>query len=100
MPLSIPLADASGREVIATISSDRPPSVREVVRRLEVISHFQRGGTEGRVGLLGGTPRGGSEEAGAAERGARAAAGQGGGDLRGDAAQLAPRGSQPGAAPA
>jgi hypothetical protein len=25
----------------------RPPCVREVVRRLEMISHFQRGGTEG-----------------------------------------------------
>jgi hypothetical protein len=24
-----------------------PPCVREVVRRLEMISHFQRGGTEG-----------------------------------------------------
>ncbi len=24
-----------------------PPTVREVVRRLEMISHFQRGGTEG-----------------------------------------------------
>ena len=25
----------------------QPPSVREVVRRLDMISHFQRGGTEG-----------------------------------------------------
>jgi hypothetical protein len=25
----------------------KAPSVREVVRRLEMISHFQRGGTEG-----------------------------------------------------
>src|SRR4051812_44669044 len=28
-------------------SNASPPCVREVVRRLEMISHFQRGGTEG-----------------------------------------------------
>src|SRR5215210_2072377 len=74
------------------------PCVREVVRRLDMISHFQVGGTEGCVGLLDGAPCGGSEEAGAAERGAIAAAGQGRGDFRGDAAHLAPRCPQQGAA--
>jgi len=34
---------------VSTIDQDLslPLSVREVVRRLEMISHFQRGGTEG-----------------------------------------------------
>jgi putative transposase len=34
-------------EFVPTIDGEAAPSVREVVRRLEMISHFQRGGTEG-----------------------------------------------------
>ena len=65
------------RDYLAAIAIFVTPCVREVVRRLEMISHFRRGGTEGCVGQLDGAPRGGSEAAGAAKRGPLAAVGQG-----------------------
>jgi hypothetical protein len=44
---AVPACCGTVRLVQRHQSASVPPCVREVVRRLEMISHFQRGGTEG-----------------------------------------------------
>jgi transposase len=65
------LASRVGPGPARRLNDEQTPCVRKVVRRREMISHFQKGGTEGRIGLLDGAPCGGSETAGAVQRGTR-----------------------------